>query len=90
MSVPTDALLTDEERAALKSDSYAADRHQSLDGEVHYRIRLFAARPERIDAETAERIVADARLLRERGHNGLVSMVRRRLGDHLPEGALGE
>lgn len=88
MSVPTDALLTDEERTALEAGTYTDEQHQDLDSEVHYRIRLLAAQSERIDGDTAERIAADARLLGERGHNGLVSMVRGRLGDHLPEGEL--
>lgn len=90
MSLPTDGLLTDEERTALKTEEYTDEDHQTLDSEVHYRIRLLAARSERIDEETAERVAADARLLGERGHNGLVSMVRGRLGEDLPDGALPE
>lgn len=82
MSLPDDGLLTDEERAALAAEEYTDEQHQDLDGEVHYRIRLFAARGD-IDEETAARIAADARLLGDCGHNGLVSMVRSRLGEDL-------
>lgn len=86
MSPLTDGLLTDEERAALTAGTYTDEDHQELDSEVHYRIRLLAARDDSIDAARAERVVADAKLLGEHGHNGLVSMVRSRLGESLPEG----
>jgi len=59
-------------------------RDGALDSEVRYRSRLLAAQPERIDDETAERVVADAELLAETGHNGVVSMAGARLGEHLP------
>lgn len=85
MSLPTDGLLTDEERAALTAGTYTDEDHQDLDGEVHYRIRLLAARDDSIDASRAERVAADARMLGKHGHNGLVSMVRSRLGEALPK-----
>lgn len=83
MSSDYDGLLTDEERADLENDALDDEAHQALDGEVHYRVRRYAVTPDSIDEATAERIVADAELLRETGHNGIVSMVEGRLGDHL-------
>ena len=85
MPADYDGLLTDEERQNLETDALDDEAHQALDGEVHYRIRTYAAKSDTIDAETAERIAADARLLGETGHNGIVSMVEGRLGDHLPD-----
>jgi len=84
MSTDADGLLTDEERAALREDTLDQSGHKALDSEVRYRSRLLAAQPERIDDETAERVVADAELLAETGHNGVVSMAGARLGEHLP------
>jgi hypothetical protein len=85
MPTDYDGLLTDEERRNLETDALDDEAHQALDSEVHYRIRTYAATPDTIDDETAERIAADTSLLRETGHNGIVSMVEGRLGDHLPD-----
>jgi len=85
MTADTDGLLTDEERTALREGTYDDADHQALDNEVHYRIRQYAVQPDGVDAETAEAIAADVRLLGANGHGAIVSMVEERLGEYLPE-----